>query len=132
MRVAVLFDNGGTLTEDPFDTALVALRRDCHNGKLDLPFGTEDAETFFSYWDWGNRHTDIPSCSHYLQEELWPARALLRLDGERKLGLAPAIPLLVPRLLERYRAVALRLIQRQSQWPVYRETLEWLKELGIH
>lgn len=125
----ILFDLGGTLIDDPFEEVLDALYDEflegCHYWSLEK----NDLTDFFSYWREENLKTDYPFASHFLQEETWPIRGLMRLN--RATGLPPAaeIPLLSLTILKRYRELARIQISAQPQLPLFREIFTWLKRV---
>lgn len=125
--IAVLFDNGGTLIDDPFEDAILHLRQErALLGLEGLP--AELVERFFAAWSEENDSHSFPFASHFIQEETWISRALLRLsDGEG----APDpgdLPDLAPRILRRYRAAVRRMVAAQPQVPSVIAVLQSLKE----
>lgn len=126
----VLFDVGGTLVTDPFRDVLERLRAE-GPALLGVPFGGDDWSTFLEFWSEENARSDHPFASHFLQEEVWPARALLRMWRDRRTPRAEEIPLGAPLVLHRYRELARLQIAGQPQLASIRRALEWLKECGV-
>jgi FMN phosphatase YigB (HAD superfamily) len=127
--IAVLFDNGGTLTDDPFEDALAVLRSERALAGLDgLPLALVDR--FFAAWSEENNGYSFPFASHFLQEETWISRALLRLGDSEGAPDPSDVPDLAPRILRRYRAAARRIVAAQPQLPALRRLLEALKARG--
>ncbi|MCU0895315.1 MAG: HAD family hydrolase [Rhodospirillales bacterium] len=127
--IAVLFDNGGTLTDDPFEETLALLGRERALAGLDaLPARLVDP--FLAAWSEENDGYSFPFASHFLQEETWISRALLRLADR---GGAPdpgEVPDLAPRILRRYRAAARRTVAAQPQVPALIRLFQALKARG--
>jgi FMN phosphatase YigB (HAD superfamily) len=127
--IAVLFDNGGTLTDDPFEEALALLRRERALAGVDaLPERLVDP--FLAAWSEENDSYSFPFASHFLQEETWIGRALLRLGDSEGAPDPGDVPDLAPRILRRYRAAARRIVAAQPQLPALRRLLEALKTRG--
>lgn len=127
--IAVLFDNGGTLTDDPFEDTLALLRRERALAGLDgLPATLVDR--FLAAWSEENDGYSFPFASHFLQEETWISRALLRLADSEGAPDPGDVPDLAPRILRRYRAAARRIVAAQPQLPALRRLLEALKARG--
>ena len=125
----ILFDLGGTLIEDPFEDVLSAL----YHEYLKANFANMEKDAlmdFFSYWRDENLGTDYAFASHFLQEETWPLRALLRLSRTKGVPRHDEIPLLSVTILKRYRELAHRQIESQPQLPMLKNLLTWLKGAG--
>jgi len=75
----VLFDNGGTIINDPFDATLSTLKNDILNKRLDLSIPGHLIDELFSIWTFKNKKIDYPFASHFMQEEVWIAHALIKL-----------------------------------------------------
>jgi hypothetical protein len=60
---------------------------------------------------------DFSFASHFLQEEVWPMRAALRINEAHGLGLRANLPSDVPIILSRYRTIAARNFPLQPQLP---------------
>lgn len=129
--IAVLFDNGGTLTDDPFEDAIALLGQ---GGALaDLEgFGLPRALTarFLALWSEENDGYSFPFASHFIQEETWIVRALLRLADAEGAPDPADLPELAPRILRRYRAAVRRIVGRQPQVGPLIAQLRTLKERG--
>ena len=129
--IAVLFDNGGTLTDDPFEDAIAMLRQEHALADLDasgLPRGLSDR--FLELWSEENDRHSFPFASHFIQEETWIGRALLRLGEAEGAPDAGDVPDLAPRILRRYRAAVRRLVAAQPQVGPLTNVLRMLKERG--
>jgi FMN phosphatase YigB (HAD superfamily) len=127
--IAVLFDNGGTLTDDPFEDALALLRRERGLAGLDgLPATLVDR--FLAAWSEENDGYSFPFASHFLQEETWISRALLRLADSEGAPDPGDVPDLAPRILRRYRAAVRRIVATQPQVPALIAVLKALKARG--
>jgi len=127
----VLFDNGGTLVDDPFDDVLAMLYPECLDAGLKLGLTTDDLPELFNYWREENSTTDYPFASHYLQEETWIVNSLLRLNTTRGTPDISDIPLISLSFLRRYRELARMQISKQPQLPLVRELFAWLKSTNI-
>jgi FMN phosphatase YigB (HAD superfamily) len=126
----ILFDLGGTLIDDPFEEVLHMLYAECLEGCHSLSLEKNDLADFFNYWREENLKTDYPFASHFLQEETWPIRGLMRLNRARGVPLAAEIPLLSLTILKRYRELARLQISVQPQLPLLKEIFTWLKRVG--
>ncbi len=126
-----LFDNGGTLIDDPFAEALAALRADGAAADALAAHGLPaDAwAAFLTAWAEENDRFSFPFASHFVQEETWVNRALLRLARGGTLD-AGAVPDLAPRILARYRAAARALISAQPQHATIKAVFARLKDAG--
>lgn len=126
-----LFDNGGTLIDDPFADALEVLRADGGAADAVARHGLPVTAwaPFLSAWAEENDRHSFPLASHFVQEESWINRALLRLarDGILDPG---AVPDLAPRILARYRAAARALIVAQPQHATIKALFAGLKAAG--
>lgn len=124
--IAVLFDNGGTLTDDPFEEAIALLRHQRALAGLDgLPAAFEDR--FLALWSEENDSYSFPFASHFLQEETWIGRALLRLSDSDGAPDPADVPDLAPRILRHYRAAVRRIVAAQPQLPALIGVLKALK-----
>lgn len=129
--IAVLFDNGGTLTDDPFEDAIAMLRQEHALADLDasgLPRGLSDR--FLELWSEENDTHSFPFASHFIQEETWIVRALLRLATAEGAPDPADVPELAPRILGRYRAAVRGIVRRQPQVGPVMTVLRALKERG--
>jgi len=127
--IAVLFDNGGTLTDDPFEEAIAQLGRERALAGLDgLPAALVDR--FLAAWSEENDSYSFPFASHFLQEETWIGRALLRLGDSEGAPDPGDVPDLAPRILRRYRAAVRRIVATQPQVPALIAVLKALKARG--
>jgi FMN phosphatase YigB (HAD superfamily) len=129
--IAVLFDNGGTLTDDPFEDAIALLRSedalaDLEGGGLPLAL----CERFLELWSEENNTHSFPFASHFIQEESWIGRALLRLSDAEHRPDPGDVPDLAPRILRRYRAAVRRIVGRQPQVGPLIAVLQKLKAKG--
>lgn len=127
--IAVLFDNGGTLTDDPFEDAIALLRRE--QALLGLE-GLPEAlvNRFLAAWSDENDSHSFSFASHFIQEETWISRALLRLGDSEGAPDPGDIPDLAPRILRRYRAAVRRVTAAQPQVPALIAFLKTLKARG--
>lgn len=126
----IIFDLGGTLIDDPFDVVLHILYAECLKGCHYWPLEKDDLADFFNYWREENMKIDYPFASHFLQEEIWPIRSLMRLNRARGVPPAGDIPLISLTILKMYRELARIQISTQSQLPLLREIFTWLKRVG--
>lgn len=129
--IAVLFDNGGTLTDDPFEDAIALLRREHALAGLG-PSGLSPAlgDRFLELWSEENNTHSFPFASHFIQEETWITRALLRLCDSEGAPDPGDVPDLAPRILRRYRAAVRRIVGRQPQVAPLIAVLQKLKAKG--
>lgn len=129
--IAVLFDNGGTLTDDPFEDAIALLGQGDALADLDA-FGLPQVlcGRFLALWSEENDGHSFPFASHFIQEETWIVRALLRLADAEGMPDAADVPELAPRILRRYRAAVRRIVGRQPQVAPLIAVLRTLKERG--
>lgn len=129
--IAFLFDNGGTLTDDPFAAALALLRRKRVLDDLE-PAGLPRAaiDPLLTAWAEENDRYSFPFACHFLQEEFWIARALMRLATPHGLIAPAAVPELAPRILRRYRAAARAVLAAQPQHPTVAAVMTQLKHAG--
>jgi FMN phosphatase YigB (HAD superfamily) len=129
--IAVLFDNGGTLTDDPFEDAIALLGQGDALADLEA-FGLPRALSlpFLTLWSEENDGHSFPLASHFIQEETWIIRALLRLADAEGTPDPADVPELAPRILRRYRAAVRRIVGRQPQVGPLIAVLRTLKERG--
>lgn len=121
-----IFDLGDTLIDDPFETVLgdPGLRQDLRRRHEFLAEETV-CDAFLANWRIANREIDFPFASHFAQEEPW-IQAALR-------AAVPALkdPASVgPDLLSLYRARVADVVARQTQLPVLRDVMQWLRATG--
>lgn len=128
--IAVLFDNGGTLTDDPFEAAIARLRGENGLSDLDAHLPQELSGRFLDLWCEENDSHSFPFASHYIQEETWIGRALLRLCDAEGAPDPGDVPDLAPRILRRYRAAVRDIVARQPQIGPLIAVLRMLKERG--
>ena len=121
----ILFDNGNTLIDDPFDEVLEIL----HEDKSFMPLKRKDLERFFEYWREENSNTKFPFASNFLQEETWIINSLMRLELEDKT--IKEIPFISLYILKKYRQLAKAHIKGQPQFPLLRQIFSSLKSKGI-
>ncbi len=129
--IAVLFDNGGTLTDDPFEDAIALLGQGDALADLEaagLPRAS--CGRFLELWSEENDTHSFAFASHFIQEETWIVRALLRLAGAEGAPDPADVPELAPRILRRYRAAVRRIVGRQPQVGPLIAVLRHLKERG--
>lgn len=124
----VLFDLGATLIDDPFEDVLSRLEEADYE-PLGLPAGV--FARLLDAWRAENRETNHPFASHFLQEEVWPARALLRIHAETGTPSHAALPVLASALLHGYRLRLAAAIARQPQLPAFRSMFDGLQARGI-
>lgn len=127
----ILFDLGGTLIDDPFEEVLNALYAECLDGGHYWHIEKDALADFFNYWHEENLKTDYPFASHFLQEETWSIRALMRLNRTRGVPSTAEIPLLSLIILKRYRELARIQISTQPQLPLLKQIFAWLKSAGV-
>ena len=130
----IFFDLGGTLIDDPFPETIKLLQKYCIETSI-LPFPFSDQKKFFNYWIAANREIDFSFASHFLQEEIWPAKAFLKLQSTCNTPPKKDIPLLSVSILKLYRELAIQQIKNQPQMNLLRRLLQQLKksdiELGV-
>jgi FMN phosphatase YigB (HAD superfamily) len=124
----VLFDLGDTLIDDPFDAALALLAEAPDREVRDLAPALRSE--LLATWRQANREVDHPFASHFVQEEVWPLHALLRL---RDRGALPPdeVPLRSASLLAVYRRCVREVISCQQQLPTLRAALTALAADGV-
>jgi FMN phosphatase YigB (HAD superfamily) len=128
--IAVLFDNGGTLTDDPFEDAIARLRKRNALADLDAHLPRKLSGRFLDLWCEENDGHSFPFASHFIQEETWIGRALLRLADTEGAPDPGDVPELAPRILRQYRAAVRDLVARQPQIAPLIAVLRMLKERG--
>lgn len=132
--ILVVFDNGGTLIDDPFPKAIVDLCNTSPLGRMREVVPEMDEHVMkkiCAFWAEENSNYDFPLASHFLQEEIWIRRALSRL-AEKDSTIGPGtVPYIVPELLIAYRLAARNVIARQPQLPVIRQCLQKLHYSNI-
>ncbi len=129
--IVFLFDNGGTLTDDPFAAALALLRAERGLDDLEAA-GLQLAaqEPLLAAWAEENDRVSFPFACHFLQEEFWIARALMRLAAPTGPVDPAAVPELAPRILRRYRTAARGVLAAQPQHPAVAAVMTQLKSAG--
>lgn len=129
--IVFLFDNGGTLTDDPFAASLSLLRAERRLDDLEASGLTLAAqEPLLAAWAEENDRLSFPFACHFLQEEFWIARALMRLAAPGGLVHPAAVAELSPRILRRYRSAARRVLAAQPQHPTVAAVVTQLKAAG--
>lgn len=129
--IAVLFDNGGTLTDDPFAATLEQLRdRKAFDDLAALGLPAAAQEPLLAAWAEENDRVTFPFACHYLQEEFWIARALLRCSGPGGPVDPAAVPELAARILRRYRTAARTVLAAQPQHSTVAAVMTQLKHAG--
>jgi FMN phosphatase YigB (HAD superfamily) len=126
----ICFDVGGTLIDDPFPDTVRAVAAEIAGGELPFPFPLHFLEEFTHLWMEENWNYDFPFASHFLQEEVWLARAALKLDDSRQLNRRAQFPTILPLILGRYRALAKEKIAQQPQLEVMQAALRALLDDG--
>jgi FMN phosphatase YigB (HAD superfamily) len=122
----IVFDNGGTLIDDPFPETLAHLRNQWTTDEvLAEYFGDVSFSQFLTLWKTENAIVDFPLAGHFLQEERWIAGALLKLPPEA-LDVS-AIPIVSPRILSLYRSYVRDVVSRQSPLAELRPAISDLK-----
>ena len=124
--ILVLFDNGGTLIDDPFPVVIQALRSTWAESKILSNYFTQATfRTFLELWAKENATVDFPFASHFLQEERWIISALSQGMGVSAVD-SQTIPFVSPIILNIYRKLAKEAIERQTQLPTLRSELSSL------
>jgi FMN phosphatase YigB (HAD superfamily) len=129
--IVFLFDNGGTLTDDPFAPALELLREERTLDDLaasGLPRAAQ--EQFLALWAEENDRFSFPFACHFLQEETWIVRALLRVAGPDGPVDSAVVPELAPRILRRYRTAVRAVLAAQPQHRAIAAIMAQLKAAG--
>jgi len=125
-----VFDNGGTIIDDPFPESLLRLRAQAESGEFSsLPICEEICLLVFDHWEHHNRTYTFPLASHFLQEEVWILRALLTLSEKNVLARAD-IPLIAPPLLYAYRRAAKTVIAAKPTHRFMASALEKIRRAG--
>ncbi len=126
----ICLDLGGTLIDDPFCTALKILKQEMRDGSLPCPFPSRLIDSLFDAWAEENWNYNFPFASHFLQEEVWLARAAFSTNKSNSLELDGHLPAWLPTILRRYREVASQVISKQPQLPFLRATIKRLRNEG--
>jgi FMN phosphatase YigB (HAD superfamily) len=123
----ILFDLGGTLIDDPFEDVLILIDPFLRAEFTNRNIGEDAVAEFLANWREANLKSDHPFASHFLQEETWITEALLHLHRSRAVPPIQEIPVLSLTILGKYRDLAATQIGGQSQLPILRQLLQWLK-----
>jgi|HubBroStandDraft_6_1064221.scaffolds.fasta_scaffold18455_5 FMN phosphatase YigB (HAD superfamily) len=129
--ILILFDNGGTLINDPFATILEGLHRSwgaTEMSPLARYFTSQTFTAFLELWKRENEVIDFPLASHFFQEERWIIGALRKVSG---IDLNhDEIPVISPYILAMYRARLSAVIKAQPQLPAIRSAIMALNAMN--
>lgn len=126
----ICVDLGGTLIDDPFSRAIDCVKQIVRGGALPFPFPDRFIDKFFAEWTDENSKFDFPFASHFLQEEVWPMRAALKITSVYGLGAEARLPQMLPSILNCYRASVKELIAQQPQLGILRSAIASLRGEG--
>jgi len=87
-------------------------------------------ERLLTAWAEENDRLSFPFACHFLQEEHWVTRALMRLSGPGGPIAPAAVPEIAPRALRRYRSAARRILSAQPQHSTVAAVMTQLKHAG--
>jgi FMN phosphatase YigB (HAD superfamily) len=128
--IHLVFDLGGTLVFDPFDETIARLLRPPLRQKLHAGLIPEVVDDFVDRWKRENTEFNFRFASHFLQEEVWIARAAWAAYDAGKVVSTKLYPIWSTELLSTYRAVALDVIANQPHLPDLRHALSVAKKRG--
>jgi FMN phosphatase YigB (HAD superfamily) len=128
--IHLVFDLGGTLVFDPFDETIAHLLRPPLRQKLHDGLIPEVVDDFVERWKRVNAELNFSFASHFLQEEVWIARAAWTAFEAGKVVSNKLFPIWTTQLLSTYRAVALNVIANQPHLPDLRDALSVAKKRG--
>lgn len=130
MQTHLIFDLGGTLIFDPFDSVIEQFYREPLREKLAAAIDINEIETFLSEWRSQNAIYNFPFASHFLQEETWIARAMWPIYMRGKVLNVGTFPSWTIEVLQLYRSAALHSIRSQQHLGELRNALCAAKERG--
>ena len=128
--IHLVFDLGGTLVFDPFDETIARLLRPPLREKLHAGLFPEVIDDFVKRWKRENTEFNFRFASHFLQEEVWIARAAWAAYAAGKVVSHKLFPIWTTELLSTYRAIALAVVANQPHLPDLRHALSVAKNRG--
>lgn len=129
-RPHLIFDVGGTLIFDPFEGAIACLAQPPYRERLLQGLREHDVNGFMDRWRNENSNTNFQFASHFLQEEIWIARAALPGFDTSSVRSNKDFPTWLSETLALYRSIALKLISQQPHLPDVRRALTAAKARG--